>query len=143
MADADLRRIAEQMMEAGFDAYNGGHLRLALIGLGSALEAILIDLLEQASGEELKEAKKKAKPNFNNQENNNKPSSWRLVNLVKVADKLSSLENAPVAGAQAVRELRNQVHPALVREGGVPQADLEADFNVVQGVLGVVIREVS
>jgi hypothetical protein len=143
MADPDLRSIAEEMMEAGFDAYNAGHLRLALIGLGSALEAILIDLLEQASGDELKEAKRQAKPHFNNPENKNQPSSWRLVNLVKVADKLPSLEHAPVAGAQAVRELRNQVHPALVRGAGVPQADLEADFNVVQGVLGVVIREVS
>lgn len=143
MADSGLRRIAEEMMEAGFHAYNAGHLRLAVIGLGSALEAILIDLLEQASVEELKEAKRKARPSFKGAENKNDPSSWRLVNLVRVADKLPSLEHASVAGAHAVRELRNQVHPALVREAGVPQADLEADFNVVRGVLGVVIREVS
>jgi 2'-5' RNA ligase len=142
MANTELRSIAEEMMEAGFDAYNAGHLRLALIGLGSALEAILIDLLEQASAEELKEAKRKAKPHIQHPEDKNKPSSWRLINLVKVADRLPALEHAPVAGAHAVRELRNQVHPALVREAGVPQADLEADFNVVQGVLGVVIREV-
>jgi len=141
MTDENLRGIAGEMMEAGFDAYNAGHLRLALIGLGSALEAILIDLLEQA--EDLEEAKRKAHPSFNSLENGNDPSSWRLVNLVKVADKLPSLEQAPVAGAHAVRELRNQVHPALVRAAGVPQSELEADFNVVQGVLGVVIREVS
>ncbi|HEU5061738.1 MAG TPA: AAA-like domain-containing protein [Solirubrobacterales bacterium] len=143
MVAPDLRNIAEEMIEAGFHAYNAEHLRLAVIGLGSALEAILIDLLEQASGEELKEAKRKAHPSFKGGENKNDPNSWRLVNLVKVADKLPSLEHASVAGAHAVRELRNQVHPALVRKAGVPQADLEADFNVVRGVLGVVIREVS
>jgi AAA-like domain len=143
VVDADLRKVAEEMLEAGFDAFNGGHIRLGLIGLGSALEAILIDLLEQASQSDLNVAKGRAHPHFQTQEKKITPGTWRLVNLIKVADELPAMAQTSVAGAHMVRELRNYVHPALVRESGLAQADLGSEFTAAQGVLGVVIREAS
>jgi hypothetical protein len=141
VVDDDLRTIAEEMLEAGFEAFNSGHKRLALIGLGSALEAILIDLLEQAPSSDLTNARNRAHPSLKGREDASKPDTWRLVNLIKVADKLPSLANASLSAAHTIRELRNQVHPALVREGGLAQAELDAEFDSSKGVLAAVMRE--
>jgi hypothetical protein len=143
VVDEDLRAVAEEMLEAGFDAFNSGHIRLGLIGLGSALEAILIDVLEQASQQDMDAAKRAARPNFKRPEKNGDPGTWRLVNLIKVADRLPSLANASVAAAHTIRELRNYVHPAEVRRSGLAQPALQAEFSAAQGVLGVVMREAS
>jgi len=141
VADADLRTIAEEMMEAGFAAFNEGHVRLGLIGLGSALEAILIDVLEQADEADLQAARKRARPKFNGQQNGAVPATWSLYNMIKVADELPSLAGVSVGAAHTVRELRNYVHPALVRESGLAQPDLHPEFSAAQGVLRIVIRE--
>jgi hypothetical protein len=106
VVDQALRTIAEEMLEAGFDAFNAGHTRLGLIGLGSALEAILIDVLEQATQPERDRARSKAHPDLKGREDRDDPSTWRLVNLIKVADELPSLDNVTVAAAHAIRELR-------------------------------------
>lgn len=143
MKDASLRTIAEEMLEAGYDASNGGHPRMALIGLGSALEAILIDLMEDASESDRTKAKNKAQVKFKFPEEKDVPATWNLHNLIKVADKLPVLEDAPVAAAQVVRELRNYVHPARVRKSGIAQAELQSELGAANGVLGVLMREIA
>jgi AAA domain-containing protein len=141
--DESLRTIAEEMLEAGYDASNRGHSRMALIGLGSALEAILIDLLEHASDTELTQAKNKAQAKFKGREDKADPATWNLPNLIKVADKLPALSNTPVTAAQAVRELRNYVHPALARNSGIAQQALQSEFEAANGVLRVLMREIE
>jgi hypothetical protein len=143
MTDAGLRGVAEEMLEGGVDSFNQGHTRLGLIGLGSALESILIDVLEQATDAERNAAVNAAQPKLSRNEDQSKPSSWRLVNLIKVADALPLFSSAHLAAAHAIRELRNHVHPALVRESGVTQADLLPEFNAAEAVLALVIREVG
>lgn len=143
VSDLYLRDFAREMVEAGYAAFNSGNLRLGLIGLGSGLEAILIDVLEQATPTTRDDAKRRAKPNFSNPENENDPNTWRLVNLVKVADKLPALKQSPIAAAHALRELRNFVHPAVGRAAGHPQSALQGEFNAAQGVLTILLRELS
>lgn len=143
VVDQDLRTIAEEMLEAGFGAFNAGHTRLGLIGLGSALEAILIDVLEQATALEVNRAKNKAHPDLRGKEDQENPSTWSLVNLIKVADELPSLANVSVAAAHAIRELRNHVHPAAVRASGLAETSLQHEFNAAKAVLGILIREAS
>jgi hypothetical protein len=143
VVDPELKTIAGEMLEAGVDAFNRGHVRLGLIGLGSALEAILIDVLEQADQAERDQAKERANPDFSRWEEEADPNTWRLVNLIKVADKLPSLDGAPIGAADAIRELRNYVHPAVSRASGIAQDDLKDEFGAARAVLGIVVREVG
>lgn len=141
VVDDDLRIFAEEMSQAAYVAFNDGHLRLALIGLGSSLEAILIDVLEQAGATELTKARNKAKAKFHAKEEKDEPDTWGLANLVTVSAKLAKLENSPgVLAAHAIRELRNFVHPALARKSGDVGADLKGEFDAAQGVLTVLVR---
>jgi AAA-like domain len=143
VADDYLRTFAEEQSEAGYDAYNGGHIRLALTGLGSALEAVLIDVLEQAGAAAVTKARNKAKnTNFSSGQDKEDPGTWRLTNLVEVAHELEDL-GASLLAAHAIRELRNLVHPAADREKPVPQADLDAEFKAVEGVFIALVRDLG
>ena len=143
-----LRSFAEQMVEGAYTAFNAGHLRLGLIGLGSALEAILIDVLEQvdpAARDAARHAANQKAPGqlLSNREAPNDPNSWRLVTLVRVADELPSLASSPMQAGHALRELRNFVHPALGRTAGLDESELQSEFEVAQGLLKVLLRELS
>src|SRR5215218_8317901 len=61
VADSYLQTFAEEMVDGAYSGFNRGDVRLGLIGLGSALEAVLIDILEQTDQATLDTAKKAAK----------------------------------------------------------------------------------
>ncbi len=143
VADTYLQTFAEEMAEAAYTALNDGHLRLGLIGLGSALEAVLIDTLEQAGQSDRDAARSRANPRLRGQENPTVPNTWRLVNLVKVVAELPRFSNSSIQAVDVLRDLRNLVHPSVGRADGLPQADLQGEVLVAQGLLAVVIREFS
>jgi len=143
VSDSYLRGFAEESAAAAIAAHNDGHMRLALIGLGSALEAILIDVLEQATQADVVAAVQASRPNFNNQESSTDPGTWRLVNLIKVADRLPVLEHSALAAGHAVRDLRNFVHPGVDRPNPTPQDDLVLEFNAAFAVLSIIVRELG
>jgi hypothetical protein len=141
--DPYLRTFAGEQSEAGYDAYGRGHIRLALTGLGSALEAVLIDVLEQAGPTAVKKARNRAQStNFSGQQDKEDPATWKLVNLVNVAHELEELGGSVLA-AHAMRELRNLVHPAEDRDDPTSQADLDGEFKAVEGVLTVLVRDLA
>lgn len=143
VTDDYLRRFAEESAAAAIAAHNDGHMRLALIGLGSALESILIDVLEQAAPTDVTTAVKASHPNFNNLESRTDPGTWRLVNLIKVADRLPVLQHSALTAGHVVRDLRNFVHPAVDRASPTPQPDLVMEFNAAVAVLSIIVRELG
>lgn len=143
VVDDYLRGFAEEQSEAGYHAHNGGHARLALTGLGSALEAVLIDVLEQAGAAAVKRARIKAKnTNFSSGQDKDDPGTWRLANLVWVANELDDLHGSLLA-AHAIRELRNLVHPAEGRVSPRSGDQLKGDFEAVGGVFASLVANLG
>lgn len=148
MQSNELREIAYSMELGAVRAHNCGNYRLALVGFGSALEALLIDWLSSLSSSDLNNATRLARRdrtnqlNFNHFEDNNDPGTWRLVNLIKVARKVA---NAPriIDPPEAVREWRNVIHPSVARTNYLPEKDLAPESQAACGFLGMLRRDIE
>jgi hypothetical protein len=143
MADEDLARVAAEMSDAGFAAMREGRHRIAVIAMGSAAEALLIDLLESSAQTDLQSAVTAQGPKFSQYENPAHPATWRLVNLMKVAHAHPRLAGAELTVSDALRDWRNLVHPAVSREKKLADADLAPEATAASGLLGILIRELS
>lgn len=120
MKNAALRQVASSAYDGGANAHHNGNYRLALVGFGSATEAVLMDFLDGLPPPDLAsavtsaraEADIKKRPNFDARfEIQTDPKTWRLVNLIKVSCKVNVGTKAPEP-SDALREWRNLVHPA-------------------------------
>lgn len=65
------------------DAYQAGSNRLALAGLGTAMEAVLIDFLQRQTPGDLKSAAAQCKQTKNRWFNATDPTTWALVDLMR------------------------------------------------------------
>lgn len=86
MMNPDLQQIACSAYNGAVAAYQTSHHRLALTGFGSALEAILLDLLSRLSVTDLQTAITKAK---RDRDNSNKPA-FRNFGVMRPIPKLGS-----------------------------------------------------
>jgi hypothetical protein len=144
MTDPELRVLAAEMSDAGFSAMRDGHNRLAVIAMGSAAEAILIDLLEAIPTADLGAAVASANLIFDRRyEVAGQPGTWRLVNLIKVAHAHPRLSGTSLALTDSLRDWRNLVHPALARSKGLADGALAPEALAGSGLLGILIRELS
>jgi hypothetical protein len=143
MMDDYLKEFASSAQRGAAVAFNNGSYRLALVGFGMALEAILIDWLKTFSSADLTAAIDQATTaNWNTRfEDKSDPTTWRLVNLLKVAREVSTSSHS-VEPPEALREWRNIVHPSVAVQGGLAETDLEPDAQAAGGLFGMVLRDV-
>lgn len=92
MSDDNLKEFASSAQRGAAVAFNNGSYRLALVGFGMALEAILVDWLKTIPPAELATAIAQASTaRWNTRfEDRTDPATWRLVNLMKVAREVST-----------------------------------------------------
>lgn len=109
--NAELREIAWSMHSGTVAAYRSACYRLALAGFGGSLEAILLDLMLGQSVADLTQIAQRGGCRFQQQERQQDPKTWRLVNLIKAAHLVSG--SRPIEPPQALREWRNQIHPSV------------------------------
>jgi len=138
----ELREITISATRGAIRAYNAGSYRLAVIGFGSALEAILIDWLSSLDKKELKTAVQSANPNFNHYEADDDPLTYRLVNLIKVARETPNPVDC-VDPPDALRHWRNQVHPAVILKDYMPENELEPEARQASGMVQALLRDVD
>jgi AAA-like domain len=141
MSSLELREIAYGSYRGSIYAANIGSYRLSLAGFGAALEAVLLDFLSGIDATALNSAIGSARPAFRTLERPIDPTTWRLVNMIKVAVKLPALKTiAPVA--DGVREWRNLIHPALACANFAPEHSLEPEVRIASGIVCAVIRDI-
>ncbi len=148
VTDPELREICFSSYNGAICAANAGSFRLALVGFGSALEAMLIDWLSQQNSTHIAaEIAKVAgdqtkRVNFKHPEVANNPSTWRLVNLVKVG-RLIKTVTGTLEIPDAVREFRNLVHPTVIKSKYCVEADLRPEVIACSGLVEIVMREIQ
>lgn len=143
MRDDRLREVASSAQRGAANSATSGSYRLALVGFGTALEAILIDWLKSISATDLQNAVQNAdNPNFSRFEDPLDPATWRLVNLMKVGRAIQNLAQ-DVDLHEALREFRNTVHPMRAVESGLTEAELGPEVQAASGLFMMVVRDVG
>lgn len=134
-----LREIAYNAQKGAVAAFNGNSYRVALVGYGCALEALLMDYLRQKSGPDLTTARQNSNCNLNHHEQAADPTTWRLVNLIKAANHF--LQNAD-NGTEALRDWRNLIHPKVAMASGKKDADLEPEARAAVALHEIILRDI-
>jgi hypothetical protein len=80
-------------------------------------------------------------PNFNRFETAGDPSTWRLVNMMKVARGLNRVR--PIDVPETLRDMRNYVHPAAMKAQNLVEAALEPEAVTAGGLIGIVKRDIQ
>ncbi|WP_294263650.1 hypothetical protein [uncultured Sphingomonas sp.] len=149
MADSQFREIAAAAHDGAASAYNQGHFRLGLIGFGVCLEAMLIDwLVRQNAGlaaavEVAKNARPPDKANFDQRyEIEGDPSTWRLINLMKVSRVMGGVRG-PMSLPDSLRDMRNFVHPKLMKENYMQESALEPEARGASALISAVKRDLT
>jgi Helix-turn-helix domain len=147
MNDSHYRKFAYTAQRGAARAYNSESHRLALIGYGSAVEAILIDWLISLSPTDLSNAIAAAEVAdraniWNRGEKAKGPTGWRLVNLIRVATCVGALTGAATM-SDKLREFRNWVHPSSAISSGLAEDDLEPEAQSACGTFSAIVRDVE
>lgn len=140
VADEEARRFASEAADSAVDAFNAGHHRLALIGFGSALEAVLLAHLEGLLEADLRAARDRLTHDRPSRLN---PASWNLKNMARVAHETSALAQANLALSHALRDWRNQVHLDVARRSPLTNAELGPEAQLASATLQIVLRELG
>jgi hypothetical protein len=150
MTNVDLREICFSAYDGAAKAHGNGSYRLALTGFGSAMEALLVNLhlgvgagpLQIAVNAAKAETDGTKKARFNHYENEADPLTWRLVNLINVAQKVRIRGTYPEP-SHALREWRNLVHPALAMKQFVDESKLELDSVAASVLFLMLLRDIN
>ena len=145
ITDLEYKEIAHSSYNGGILAASKGSLRLAIIGFGMALEAILLDWISKKKTSDITAAINAslgdAKPNFARQQQND-PTTWHLINLIKVAKLMKSVKS-PIDPPHSLRELRNLVHPSVIKRDYRADIALQPEVHACVGLLGIVMRDIQ
>jgi hypothetical protein len=146
MTDTQYEEIALSSYQGAVSAYNRGSYRLALVGFGIALEAVLVEWLLSLTTAELSakvnDAQRHAQLRFEGRENQNDAATWRLVTLEKVARANPTAVVPHIQVPQSLRDLRNLVHPAKAVTHYHAEPALEPEARSASGMLDAALRDV-
>lgn len=146
--DLEYREIAMSAHNGAVNAMNSTNYRLAVVGFGVALEAVLIDWLVRRPGGDLTTAIASAKTAaqksdiFISHENASDASTWRLINLVRVAKELNGIRGK-LEVPDSLREMRNLVHPREMKNHYLPEKDLRPEAVTASGLISQVMRDIQ
>jgi hypothetical protein len=146
----DYREVATSAYEGATRAHQNGNYRLALIGYGSALEAVLIDFLMGlpaasrttaiAAGSASQDPSKR--PNFTGREDQNNPETWKLFNLINVVRHVRVGTKAPEL-SHALRDWRNLVHPAAAVNHYPDESKLKPESVAAAALFAMLTRDID
>jgi len=150
MNNSALREVCFSAYDGAAKAHGGGSFRLALTGFGSAMEAMLLDLLsalgvvalQSAIGAAQAQGDHTKRPHFSRFEDAADPMTWRLVNLINVSRQVQVGANAPEP-SHALREWRNLVHPAAAIQHFVDESQLEPESLAASALFAILLRDIS
>jgi len=143
IADSEFREICCAAYNGAVTAINAHRYRLALIGFGIALEAILLDWMLRRPAPDIATAIAAASSiNFTRYEDRADPSTWRLVNLMKVARQLNGVRG-PLELPEPLRQLRNFVHPSVMKVSYLSEPKLVHEAIAAGGLVGGVMRDIQ
>lgn len=122
LADEQLREICLSAHNGAVSAFNNGFHRQAMVGCGVALEAVLIDWLTRQDSTKLSAAVTAAEATakalnqslLQSKEKPGDPMTWRLFSLERVAREMKGV-TGKLRVPESLREMRNLVHPALIK----------------------------
>jgi len=138
VSDQELRAIAYSAQRGAVAAHSKGSNRLALAGYGCSIEAILIDFLSRKTLQERQAAGQQANCHLNQHENYADASSLRLVNLVKISNRiLGSAGQVP----DALRDWRNLIHPKLAKQNYTEDANLAPEVRAASALHEIFLRD--
>lgn len=139
VASAELMEVAHCAQRGAVGAYQAGSNRLALAGLGTAMEAVLIDFLQRQSASDLKTAATRCKQTKNRWFNATDPTSWALADLMRGVRSLLGLGDVDIP--ENLREWRNLIHPGECVKDYKPDEDLAPEVCTAAGQLQIVLRD--
>lgn len=145
ITDSQYQEICVAAYNGAVTAINGRSFRLAVVSFGVALEAILLDFLcRQAPSipAAIAGTSGQQRPTFNNHEDRNNPETWRLVNLMKVARAMDGVRGR-LDIPESLREMRNFVHPVLMRQNYIPEPQLEPEAVGAGALIAMVMRDIK
>lgn len=146
ITDPQYREICQSAYNGAVTAWNGGSYRLTLVGFGCALEAILLDLMVATPPAQItgiiNATPQAGRPNFNKYESQANPATWRLVNLMRVA-RLMNRARGPLELPDSLREMRNFVHPSVMKQNYLPEHDLVPEAQAAGALIAAVMRDVQ
>jgi hypothetical protein len=139
--DVALRQDATESIRAARNSAGSGDYRMALAGLGAAMEACLKDYVLALPASVVKTARNAVD---RSQSGSGKrrvpgPGSMSLDELISVTHETLPATSAPVNLAQDLRRWRNEIHPSTgIRR---PAEELEPEYLTGLGILAGVMRE--
>lgn len=138
VASPELREIAYTAQLGAIASYRGGSNRLALAGLGTTLEAVLLDYLQRQTPGKLAKASQECKQRGGHF-NAGDPSTWALVDLMRGARKLINKGELDIP--ETLRHWRNLIHPAVSLKDYKPDETLGPEVSAASGLLSIVLRD--
>lgn len=148
MTNQALAAFALSSYHGAKNCHNSSNYRLALVGFGAAMEAVLIDFLTTLTPAVLQSAITSAgrltpRPNFSTPyELANDPSTWRLVNLICVARCARIGASAPEP-SHALRDWRNLVHPKVAIVSFSDENHLAPESAAAAALLAILTRDLA
>lgn len=148
VTDVRLQEIASSFHNSAVDAVNAGGFRVAMVAFGVCLEAILIDWLLKKTGPERSAAIADSRAaqipvNFRQPfEVEADPMTWSLVNLMKVARRLNATRG-PLEVSDALRNMRNYVHPGKICEVYLAEADMQPEAVSAGSLVAALMRDLQ
>ena len=136
--DPQMREFAFNAQKGAIGSYRSGACRVALAGLGAAIEAVLMDYLTRQSVPDLATAAR-SRVNPGRSEDATNPMSWSLFNLINGARGLLGQNNLDIP--QNLREWRNLIHPGVCVRNYMPDSDLVPEVGVAAHQLGIILRD--
>jgi hypothetical protein len=131
VTSAELKEIAYNAQSGAVGAYRAGSNRLALAGLGTAMEAVLIDFLQQRSPQDLSQAAAQCKQTRGPWYDASDPATWALVDLMRGVRSLLGLGDVDIP--ENLREWRNLIHPGACLKSYKPDEDLAPEVCTAAG----------
>nr|CAD6597729.1 hypothetical protein RTCK_00512 [Rhizobium sp. TCK] len=135
---SELREIAYSAQNGAIAAYRGNSNRLALAGIGTALEAVLLDFVHSQSPTDIIAASAECRQKGRHFKDSD-PSTWTLADLMRAARKLLAASQLDLP--ENLREWRNLIHPAVALQSYKVDDELSAEVGAAASLLRIVLRD--
>jgi len=143
--DPHRNEFVTKAYDGAIAAFNVGSNRICLSAFGAALEAILLDYYAQQPPADIAAAvtslnrSQHIQIHFQRNEQQNNPDTWRLVNLVKVADQMSGRN--PIECPNALRDWRNFIHPDVALTNYHTDEHYAPEARVAANLIEMILRD--
>ncbi|MGY2896772.1 AAA-like domain-containing protein [Deinococcus sp. UYEF24] len=149
MTSTELADFSYELYSGSVNAFKSQKFRLALVGFGACLEAIILDYLQSQPSTVLATAISEAKNNprdgipSTNIDNKTltQPDKWTFANMIKVCRRIPSVTE-DIGLSDKIREYRNYIHPSLAIQNSLAESDLGLDAQLAATATIILLRSI-